>query len=416
MKKKSIICVITLCLFTVVVISGCIFTQTTNQIPSQHSGTESLSDHDTSSPVNESYWIQSNPVNNVTLYGVVNISGITNLPIEEKILVNIRPTCLTCQKNENGDFPSETKNAVILQKPDGKNIFSVVFNATDFKPNSSSPYGVSIYSMNFPQVRDEQSFFVFEAPPLIPRADYTYNGISPNRNITSLQVWVFGPSFAEESTVDVKPDGTFTFLLDHDKTRQVIPNSKNSPNYKMILHFPSADNQYDLSYNSDTGWLVDRAGKKCFDISQVRTLGGDDGSKLFIESIHQAGNHDTYQAIDLVVNDPWVSIDPVGERSNTINFTITGSTNTPAGNEILVEVYDIKYRNKALWSQCGKIPGEFSYVRTLKIMQGPFGKNVWQMPIPTNGWGPGTYVIYVATIYQNVVVEQTFNLTKGTVV
>jgi hypothetical protein len=366
--------------------------------------------------VNESYWILSNPVNNETLYGVVNISGVTNLPIEEKILVNVRPAWLTRQKNESGEFPSETKIAGILRKPDGKNIFSVEFNSTNFKPNYSFPYVVSIYSMNYPQVQDEQSVFIFEAPPLIPGAAYTYNGISPNRNITSLQVWIFGPSFAEESTVDVKPDGTFTYLLDQDKTRQIIPNSKNSPNYKMILHFPSADNQYDLPYYRDTGWLVDRTGKKCFDIVQVRTLEGDGGSKLFIDSIHQAGNHDSYKAIDLVVNNPWVSIDPVGERSNTSNFTITGSTNTPAGNEILVEVYDIKYRNKGLWSQNGKIPGEFSYVRTLKVMQGPFGRNVWQMPIPTNGWGPRTYIINVATIYQNVVVEQTFNLTKGTVV
>ncbi|MDP3565392.1 MAG: hypothetical protein Q8R70_12980, partial [Methanoregula sp.] len=284
-------------------------------------------------------WGKANPVQNITRGEPLVISGTTNLPAGEKILVRVIPPGSDCRKNESCEFSAITKNASMTRRTDGTGSWSAVFNSTGIRPDYSHPGLVLVYSMSSPLIRYEQAFFVYEAPPIVPGAVYTYNGISPDRNITSLQVWVTGPSYAEESTVKVKPDGTFTFHLNRDQTRHVTTTLDNSPDYTMILHFPGPDHQNDLTYYPDTGWLVNTAGKKLFDVTQVRARKGNDGAELLTESIGQAG--DTFKVIDLIANDPWISVDPVGEQTNTANFTITGSANIPMGVEILVQVYEI---------------------------------------------------------------------------
>lgn len=93
----------------------------------------------------------------------------------------------------------------------------------------------------------------------------------------------------------------------------------------------------------------------------------------------------------------WIAIDPVAEYHRRENFTITGTTNLPAGSEITVTCGFFSRFPCPMWAKdvpynwsgtvCGNDgcdPGRFS--RTIPVERGTGQHNTWMVPGDTTGW------------------------------
>jgi hypothetical protein len=382
-----------------------------SQYASNHVDSDTVSPCPEQSLTNDSFWVHMNPIHNATVGDHLNISGITNLPPGEKLQVSIHPAALNDQNNKNISQYPATQIIEISQNQDNDKKWSVEIDSLNLKPNYTHPYMVSVCAVDYSSVRDEKSVFLVENLSIIPGATYTYMGITPYQNISSVEIWIMGTSFTEVSKVPITQNGLFTFSLDRETTKKMNTDSKKSQMYSLILHYPSPDDQYDLTYNRAMEDLVDSSGKVYLEIAQHRETGTSDVSKQVMDTFTKYGGNDTYRQIDLVVTPPWISLDPIRESTNSRNFTITGMTNIPPGEEILVEVYDSKYSDRGSWYQNGQIPGEFSQVGTIQVEKGPQENNLWTLPVQSIGWKPGRYVIYAEAVYENARLEDTFNVT-----
>ncbi len=377
---------------------------------SDHVAPDTANANPEQSLANDSFWIHMDPIDNVTVGDHLSLSGTTNLPQGGKLQIRIHPTSPDDQNNENSfQYPPAQIIELAQNHEDSKN-WSAEIDPLNLQPNATSPYWVSVRAVNYPAASDEQPVFLIESLSIIPGTVYTYTGITPYRNISSVEIWIIGSSLIEVSTVPIDQHGRFTFSLDRKTTDDM---GQKSQMYSLIFHYPASDDQYGLTYNRSLGELVEISGKSRLKTAQIRETGTSSVSKHVMDILTQYGGNDTCRQRDLVVTPARISIDPIGEITNSRNITITGTTNIPPGDYIVVEVYDNKYHSRVFWSLNGTIPGDFSQGKTVPVEKGLRGNNVWNLPVPIKGWRPGKYVVDAMAVYGTAQREATFNVTSA---
>jgi len=90
---------------------------------------------------------------------------------------------------------------------------------------------------------------------------------------------------------------------------------------------------------------------------------------------------------------PFISVDPVGDKNVGDAFTITGTTNLPAGTEILAEVYPSVYED-----QTGTGSGEFTGATgSITVSGGPGSTNTWEFHLDTSTFKPMEYLVTISS-------------------
>lgn len=87
----------------------------------------------------------------------------------------------------------------------------------------------------------------------------------------------------------------------------------------------------------------------------------------------------------------YIGIDPVADEHVGDVFTITGTTNLPAGTELLVQVYASSFEKKA--SDTGEFSGAIGGV---DVIAGSGGINTWSMDVDTSVLVPMEYLVNVS--------------------
>lgn len=85
---------------------------------------------------------------------------------------------------------------------------------------------------------------------------------------------------------------------------------------------------------------------------------------------------------------PFVSVDPVSDTNAGDPCTITGTTNLPAGTDLMVQVYAESFGKDA--SETGEFSGALG---TVRAVAGSAGTNTWSMKIDTADFVPMRYVV-----------------------
>lgn len=86
-----------------------------------------------------------------------------------------------------------------------------------------------------------------------------------------------------------------------------------------------------------------------------------------------------------------ISIDPVADKNVGDAFTITGTTNLPAGTKLLAQVYASSFEKKA--SDTGEFSGAIGGV---DVIAGTGGINTWSMDVDTSVFVPMEYLVNVS--------------------
>jgi len=93
----------------------------------------------------------------------------------------------------------------------------------------------------------------------------------------------------------------------------------------------------------------------------------------------------------------FIRVDPIGDKNVGDAFTITGTTNLPAGNEVLFQVYAASFEPSATDPQAGAQSGEFSGATgTVTVMQGTGDVNTWSADLDLTTFQPREYLVNVS--------------------
>jgi hypothetical protein len=104
----------------------------------------------------------------------------------------------------------------------------------------------------------------------------------------------------------------------------------------------------------------------------------------------------------------FITVDSPGTRHFGDRFTITGTTNLPAGDGIEVQVipsFDSDY-TFVVDPKTGSKGGEFSgIIGGVRVVKGPEGVNLWSMPIETASLKPSKYEVNASTYTEDPVTK-----------
>jgi hypothetical protein len=115
---------------------------------------------------------------------------------------------------------------------------------------------------------------------------------------------------------------------------------------------------------------------------------------------------------------PFITVDTPGTRHYGDRFTITGTTNLPEGDGIMVQVTPSFTSDFTLIvdPKTGSMGGEFSgMMGGVRVVRGPDGVNLWSMQVETASLKPSKYEINASTYVEDPVTKKTiFGNVSGT--
>jgi len=119
---------------------------------------------------------------------------------------------------------------------------------------------------------------------------------------------------------------------------------------------------------------------------------------------------DIYTKLQFLVEEPKITINPIGEQSVGSKFEISGTTNLAYDdNDLLVEVTSSSFKPTDK-SQSGEFSGATG---TVKVQQGTDGLNKWTFTVDASTFKPDEYIVRVSGVTTDVVETALFNVVEA---
>lgn len=258
-------------------------------------------------------------------------------------------------------------------------------------------------------------------PPSVARGDrYYISGTVNDSEESSVIIWMFGRNFSSGAVEWINKDGSFRHEIRQEFTSDLEPGL-----YSMVLQFPGENDRFDIQPDfvklsekntCCTGFTQNESGQGrpdiFFEYQGDSCLTGIPAAAALIDSLDDPAIDDNYAINRIAVEDPWIRVNPIGERHAGDAFTITGTTNLAMDDEVLVLIYPDWYTP----DKCGRIlPPEVQrsgYVSsTIKINKGTGGTQNWSFDVA--GLGPEEFRLEVSAIIQEAYNKTLFRVEKN---
>jgi hypothetical protein len=187
-------------------------------------------------------------------------------------------------------------------------------------------------------------------------------------------------------TAPINATGIVSVTLEGNDTVKMMPGI-----YDMVILSPNGYNQSGVSCtNMGNIWI--QTGKTLVNISQDEMT----EPEYELLKIHIMGNNSTpYSVIPVNIEDPWIHVNPIGNHTVGETFDLHGTTNLPAGENILVRVWMDQATPGMLPPSCGVCPDGFRSCPwpTVKIKGDDIdGVNSFVYRLNTTGCDPYQYM------------------------
>ena len=243
--------------------------------------------------------------------------------------------------------------------------------------------------------------------PTIAQGDPVFiRGIATGHPQPGLQVWLIGNNHARVTTIPVESDNTFEYELKPVDTQNLAAGQ-----YFVLIQHPMMNGQFDVTYNSGTGQVINQqlnGGTAIFSLNGAGSLQSSDASFSLIQAINSQNIDDTFSSVSFFIDQPNALIDPIGDHIVGERFMISGTTNLAVGDDIFVEVYSssfiptIKSQGRAFSGISG----------TVKVQPGLNGFNCWSFDADTSTWTPDEYIVTISAVLQDVKRSASFTVTE----
>jgi hypothetical protein len=227
------------------------------------------------------------------------------------------------------------------------------------------------------------------------------HGIATGQPRNGLQLWIISHNYLKVTTLAVNDDDTYLYELKPADTQNLA-----SGQYFFLVQHPMVNGQFDIVYDPSSGTIINRqlgTGKEIFKLSGSGSLQGPDSAQALVEAIGSQNIDDTFATYSFFISPPAAFINPVGDLYAGDKFTLSGSTNLAAGDELMIEVVSSSFKPTDK-SQSGEFSGTSGVV---KVVPGSGGYNRWSFDVDATAFKPDEYIVKVSGIVQDVTASAT---------
>ncbi|MFA6364521.1 MEMAR_RS02690 family S-layer glycoprotein [Methanoregula sp.] len=244
-------------------------------------------------------------------------------------------------------------------------------------------------------------------------------GTAQGQPSEGVRIWILGKNYANIATQSVNSDASFSYEIKKEVTKPLY-----SGQYFIVAQHPMQNNRFDVYPADNFGvpasgttatdvWTVDQSGlganSEDFKLSGSNSLQGTDAAEALIEAINDANVDDTYTKLQILVEEPIITITPVGDRHVGDKFTITASTNLAVDDEVLFEVYSSSFQPTQK-SQSGEFSGATG---TVKVTKGDSGLNKLSFDVDASTFKPDEYLVKASAVLQEATGTSLFNVLEA---
>jgi hypothetical protein len=156
-------------------------------------------------------------------------------------------------------------------------------------------------------------------------------------------------------------------------------------------------------FEEDRQGVFDPEGHLLFSIQSIHQnkIDGLSAAQTLEREIMKPGITDTCTNATLILEEPWIKINPIGNHSIGDKFSVNATTNLAAGNELIYGIYPIDYRQPAN-ARPDSVPPS-----TL-VKEGACGNNSLSFEIDSKTFSPKEYQVYFFAVVQNAYAEEQF--------
>ena len=229
---------------------------------------------------------------------------------------------------------------------------------------------------------------------------------------SSVAIWILGKNFAVKNTETVNSDGTFKYEVKQDTTKSMY-----SGQYFVVVQHPMMNGKYDIDWSGAPAEYVydygigESTGQvlSLFKIYGPGSLQGSDAAEALVQGINQPYIDDTYTKLQFLIEQPIITIVPIGDKHVGDKFTITSATNLAVDDEILVQVYSSSFKPTQK-SQSGEFSGATG---TVKVQKGDTGMNKITFDVDSSTFKPDEYIVTEDAVIQEATGTALFNVLEG---
>jgi subtilisin family serine protease len=209
--------------------------------------------------------------------------------------------------------------------------------------------------------------------------------------VSSVYVWILGTTnrlLSSPATVDT--GANYDYTLGRADTASWAPGQ-----YYAVVQHPGQNRNPDVFPLASTvmgnSWSGDQI--------DLADLTASEGAMALTNWINAPQSDDLSANVAFLIEVPWITIDPIGDKNIGDLFTVTGATNLAEGDHLQ---YAVRSTTLAVpREQTGTIP----VIRDTAV-------NSWSFDVNTTNFGPDEYVVYIEWVDDsNATAETTFTLT-----
>ncbi|HNX17027.1 MAG TPA: hypothetical protein PKM50_01710 [Methanoregula sp.] len=237
----------------------------------------------------------------------------------------------------------------------------------------------------------------------ISQGDPVYiRGIATGHPQAGLQVWFIGYNFAKVTTVQVNDDNSYEYKLSESDTRNLATGQ-----YFVLIQHPMMNGQFDVVYDAGSGTVKEvQSGKILYRFTGSGKLQSTDAAKALMQAVGSQNIDDTFASVSFYVSHPTVAFNQIGDKYPGDKFTITGTTNLAAGDNLMVDIYSSSFAPTSKTQSSG-----FSGVSGMvKVVSGSGGMNSWSFDVDTTSFIPDEYIVKVSAVEQDMTATSRFNV------
>jgi PGF-CTERM protein len=246
-------------------------------------------------------------------------------------------------------------------------------------------------------------------------------GTAQGQPSDGVRIWILGKNYALIATQSVNSDASFSYEVKKETTKDLY-----SGQYFIVAQHPMQNNRFDvypgdINANPASGtsatvvWTLDQSHPDLgnatadFKLSGSNSLQGSDAAEALIEAINSANVDDTYTKLQILVEEPVITIDTIGDRHVGDKFTITATTNLAVDDEVLFEVYSSSFQPTQK-SQSGEFSGATG---TVKVTKGDSGLNKLSFDVDASTFKPDEYLVKASAVLQEATGTSLFNVLEA---
>lgn len=210
-------------------------------------------------------------------------------------------------------------------------------------------------------------------------------------NPGNVYVWIFGQNLRVFSDpVGVAANGTFAYTLNPASTANLAPGR-----YDAVIQHPMMDEEQSVCFVPPGSIRV--PGTAPVDLASLTPSAA---RAALLDAFTTPGVDDTYVEVTFRIGEPWIAVNPIGDRVVDTAFRIDGTTSLAVDERLLVRVTDVS---------------DLTVVSGSVLVGEGAADNTWSLEVDASALETGEYTVTVESVSPEASRSAAFRVVESTV-